>query len=92
MDLAAGRRFGEGLSAESLSLLGAEAALQTARDLANAGFDAAWAEGSDVFARKDRHIFVMHNVIKLGAPGNRERMLDLYAAMVVRNLLAPGPE
>lgn len=72
---------------DELARVAAEAAEQTAKDLVAAGFDEAWADGPHVYARKGRYRYAMHNDVRRGPPGNREKMLDLYAAMVVRNLL-----
>lgn len=63
-----------------------DAAQETAKDLLRAGFDEAWAEGPDVYARKGKQTFIMRNQVQRGHKGNRDKMLDLFAAMVVRRL------
>lgn len=74
-----------------LARIAADAAAKTANRLVHIGWDEAWAEGSTVHARQGDFTFILRNDVQKGPPGNRDRMLDMYASMVVRNLLAGRP-
>lgn len=69
-----------------LTRIAADAAAKAADELKRLGYDEAWAEGATVHARVGRLTCVVRNDVRKGPPGNRERMLDTYASMVVRNL------
>lgn len=64
------------------------AAAATAADLQRAGFDAAWAEGADVYACKGGQTFCLRSRLRPGPPGLQAELLDRLAALAVRRLLA----
>lgn len=73
---------------DDVSCILMEATAETARNLAASGnFTEARAEGSVLLATAGKHSFAVRNRVSKGPPGNREKMLALYASMVVRNLV-----
>lgn len=65
-----------------------DAVRKTAEELtARAGFDAAHAEGTTLVAQSGRYRFVVKNSVTTADSGRQEQVLDLYARMVVRQLL-----
>jgi len=74
-------------SAEVSSIL-VEAITETARDLAaRSTFTAVRVEGSILLARAGRHTFAVRNEIRKEPSAARRTVVDLYASMVVRNLV-----
>ncbi len=54
---------------------------------AHGSFSEARTDGNTLLVRAGKHSFLIRNKVAVGPPGNREQVLDRYAAMVVRNLV-----